>query len=209
MKQDRAAVRLAAPSRRVTLAWPGAGVTVFRMPITLDAAAAVHSNFLGGGDIARREERVITLAVAALASGENTMRILVFASASLVGTLAFAQDPVTLPPTAKLLTKAEIIAAYGGKPHTWSHPNTDKGTGTFTLDANTSTVSGTWEIGKQKGEFEGKITYEGDQSCYRTRPKGSKKAYGKITCNLVYLDGDTAYEVNPKTKVITSVNKPM
>ncbi len=129
--------------------------------------------------------------------------------AALISVPALADDAVTLPSTAKLLTKSEIVAAYDGKRHTWSHPNTDKGTGTYTYDAARGEVTGTFKIGKDKGEFEGKIEFKDDLVCFKTRGKGKKTKYSPLKCVEVYLDGDTAYEIDPKTKVITSVNKPI
>ncbi|MEJ1935531.1 hypothetical protein WDZ92_35490 [Nostoc sp. NIES-2111] len=131
-----------------------------------------------------------------------------FAFGALTSASVFAQDAVTLPPTAKLLTKGEIIAAYDGKPHTWSHPNGDKGTGTTTFDAKNMTIGGTYDIGGNKGEWEGKVTFKKAQYCFRTKRTAMPKL-GPEQCNQVYLDGTTAYEVDPKTKAVKSVNKPI
>ncbi len=118
-----------------------------------------------------------------------------------------AADKTHVPPTAKLQTKAQIIAIYDGKPFSWSHPFTDKGSGTMDVVAATSTMSGTYDMNGKKGEWEGKITWKGDQCCGQERAKGGKK-YNPMHCQLVYLDGSTVYEVDAKTKVITSVNNP-
>jgi hypothetical protein len=122
---------------------------------------------------------------------------------------AQAADKVKVPETAKLLNKAEIIAQYDGKLYSWDHPNTDKAHGTTTYVAASSTIGGTWESGKDKGEWEGRISWKGDQYCFETRGKGSKKKYNPKQCNMIYLDGITTYEVNPKTKQVLSVNNPM
>jgi Protein of unknown function (DUF995) len=121
-------------------------------------------------------------------------------------TAAIAADEVKLPATAKLLTKAEILEAYGGKTYSWSHPNTDKYTGTVKFDLAHSYMSGNYELGKD--EWEGKVSFKGDQYCFRTRGKGQKK-YNPVSCNLVYLDGTTTYELDPKTKAVKSIDKPM
>lgn len=120
--------------------------------------------------------------------------------------VAWAAEAVKLPATAKLLTKDEIIALYAGKSTTWEHPNTDKSTGTTIIAADAKTMSGTWANGNDKGEWEGKISFnKKDQYCYVFRGKGEKK-WSKLTCNLVYLDGKTVYELDPKNKKILSVN---
>ena len=68
------------------------------------------------------------------------------------------------------------------------------------------TMDGTWKAGKKGGEWEGKISFnKAGQYCYVTRGKGQKK-YGKQTCNLLFLDGKTVYELDPKSKKILSVN---
>lgn len=125
---------------------------------------------------------------------------------------AFAVEAATktkVPATAKLLTKEQIIATYDGRLFSWDHPNTDKAHGTTTFHSATSTIGGTWEAGKDKGEWEGKITWKGDQYCFETRPKGSKGKYNPKQCNLIYLDGTTTYEVDPKSKKVLSVNNPL
>jgi outer membrane protein assembly factor BamB len=110
-----------------------------------------------------------------------------------------------VPATAKLLTKAEIMAAYSGATLKWTHPYTDKGTGTAAFNTDLTSGKGTFVFGKDKGEFESKITFKGDQYCWAAKGKGEKK-FGKRVCNLVYLDGKIAYEVDPKSKQILSVN---
>lgn len=133
-----------------------------------------------------------------------TCTLAIFAMSSM----GHAADKVKIPEAAKLLNKDEIIAFYGGKMFSWAHPNTDKGKGTTTFDPAKSTIGGTYDIGGNKGEWEGKITWKGDQYCFQTRGKGQKK-YSKVECNLIYLDGTTAYEVDPKSKKVKSVNTPM
>ena len=123
--------------------------------------------------------------------------------------VAMADDlPTKLPATAKLLTKAEIVNIYDNKPHKWVHPAGDKGNGTTTYVSKTETISGTYNVGGNSGEWEGKITWKNDQYCFSTRGKGKGK-FGPVMCNLIYLDGTTAYEVNPKNKAINSINTPM
>jgi hypothetical protein len=151
-----------------------------------------------------------TFAVAhALRQKEATMKTsyIALAFGLVCVSTAFAKDPVMLPEAAKQLTKAEIVSLYDSKLYNWMHPSGDKGTGTTRYVAATESISGTFDIGGQKGEWEGKISWKGDQYCFKTRGKGMKK-YGPVTCNLVYLDGTTAYEVNPKTKKINSINTP-
>lgn len=120
---------------------------------------------------------------------------------------ALAEAPAKLPASAKQLTKAEIIALYDSKPYNWMHPSGDKGTGTTMYVAKTESISGTFKIGGKSGEWEGRISWKGDQYCFKTRGKGQKK-YGPVTCNVLYLDGNTVYETNPKTKKINSINTP-
>lgn len=121
---------------------------------------------------------------------------------------AKAKDALMLSPNAKLLDKAGVMATYDGKQFAWSHPNTDRVTGTANFDLKNGLASGTWTDGKKSGEWESKVTFKGDQYCYEARGKGQKK-YGKMVCNLVYLDGSTTYEVDPKTKKVLSTDNPM
>jgi hypothetical protein len=137
------------------------------------------------------------------------MKSLCFALAcsAVLATTALAETASTLPSTAKQLTRAEIVSLYDNKPYVWTHPAGDKGTGTTMYVAKSQTIGGTYDVGGNSGEWEGKVTWKGDQYCFRTRAKGQKK-YSPTTCNLVYLDGTTAYEVNPRTKAVNSVNTP-
>lgn len=132
----------------------------------------------------------------------------IFAAVSMaLGTSAALAEEITkLPDSAKQLTKEEIISAYANKHLTWSHPTTDKGHGTTIVDATVTTMSGTYDVGGSKGEWEGKISWNGQQYCYQTRPKGSQKKYSKKTCNLIYSGGNNFIEVDPKTKKVLSVN---
>jgi hypothetical protein len=109
-----------------------------------------------------------------------------------------------IPKTAKLLNKAEIIALYANTTSDWDHPNTDKVKGTAIINADVTMGKGTWAAGGSKGEWESKITFKGDQYCWATKIKGTK--YNPRVCNLIYLEGKTAYEVDPKSKKILSVN---
>jgi len=131
----------------------------------------------------------------------------VFLSMSFIES-AKAKDTLILPPTAKLLDKAGVMAAYDGKQYSWSHPNTDKVTGTANFDLKSGLAHGTWKYAKNSGEWESKVTFKGDQYCYEARGKGQKK-YNKMVCNLVYLDGTTTFEVDPKTKRVLSTDTPM
>jgi hypothetical protein len=128
-----------------------------------------------------------------------------FASGAFALTATQAMGAVKLPKTAKLLDKAGIIAAYGGKTTKFDHPNTDKVFGTAIFNADMTKGHGTIVAGDIKGEWETKITLKDDQYCWALKVKGAKK-YEKPVCNQVYLDGKTAYEVQPKTKKILSVN---
>ena len=119
-----------------------------------------------------------------------------------------AKDTLVLPPSAKLLDKAGIMATYDGKQFAWSHPNTDRVTGTANFDLKNGLATGTWTIGKKSGEWESKVTFKGDQYCYEARGKGQKK-YNKMVCNLVYLDGAVTYEIDPRTKKVLSTDTPM
>ncbi len=129
-----------------------------------------------------------------------------------ISTVALGGGKVKLPPSAKMLTKAEVMAVYGGKSAEWTHPNTDKVTGTVTWDATVSTATGTWKDGKNSGKWEGKITFKGDQYCYETHGSAGNdpfpKKYNKMVCNLVYQDTDgMTYEVDPKSKKVLSTDK--
>jgi hypothetical protein len=130
-----------------------------------------------------------------------------FFSTSFVG-ITNAKDTLILPQTAKLLDKAGVMATYDGKKFAWSHPNTDHVTGTANFDLKNGFANGTWKDGKDTGEWEARVTFKGDQYCYEARGKGKKK-YNKMVCNLVYLDGTTTYEVDPKTKRVLSTDSPM
>lgn len=130
-----------------------------------------------------------------------------FLSTSLIESTK-AKDTLMLPKTAKLLDKAGVMATYDGKQFAWSHPNTDHVTGTANFDLKNGLANGAWNGGKASGEWESKITFKGDQYCYEARGKGKKK-YNKMVCNLVYLDGTTTYEVDPKTKRVLSTDSPM
>jgi hypothetical protein len=140
----------------------------------------------------------------------NAALIGVIAASMLFGTCfslssASAAEKVKLPATAKKLDKAGIIAAYGGKTTNFTHPNTDNVFGLAIFDAEMAKGHGTFVAGKTKGEWETKITLKDDQYCWSLKVKGKKK-YEKPVCNLVYLDGNTAYEVHPKNNAILSVN---
>jgi len=134
-----------------------------------------------------------------------SLAVAVCAAVGLTPMTSQAADAVVLPKTAKLLTKAEVIAIYGGKTTEWSHPNSDKATGTAVFDATVSSASGEFQNGKDKGEWESKITWKGDQYCWQARPKGTGK-FGKLVCNLIYQDAKTIYEVDPKSKKVVSVD---
>ncbi len=133
---------------------------------------------------------------------------ILLATTALFASRATAKDKVVLPATAQLLDAAGVLATYDGKQFAWAHPNTDKVTGTVMFDLKNGVMNGGWKAGKDTGEFEGKVTFKGDQYCFEARGKGQKK-YDKMVCNLVYLDGTTTYEVNPKTKRVLSVDTPM
>jgi hypothetical protein len=128
-------------------------------------------------------------------------------AAFILATPTWAAEIKNLPKDAKLLTKDEIIALYSSKPYIWTHPFTDKGTGTLTFVAAKSYMSGTYNFDGNKGEWEGKITWKDGRYCIQTRGKGYKK-YDPIRCQDVYQVGDTLYEVNTKSKKVTSVNMP-
>jgi hypothetical protein len=134
-----------------------------------------------------------------------SLAVTVCTAAGLMPMISLAADAVVLPKTAKLLTKAEAIVVYGGNTTTWSHPNSDKVTGTAVFDATVTSASGEFQDGKNKGEWESKITWKGDQYCWQARAKGIGK-FGKPVCNLIYQDAKTVYEVDPKSKKVTSVD---
>lgn len=117
-----------------------------------------------------------------------------------------AADKVKLPDTAKLLTKAEVIALYGGKKTEWDHPNTDGSSGTAEFDATLSTAQGTYTYKKKKGTWVSRLSFKNDLYCYEVKADGAKK-FGKRTCNAIYVDGDAIYEVDPKSKKVLSLNK--
>ena len=121
---------------------------------------------------------------------------------------ALAKDKIILPTTAVLLDAAGVMATYDGKQFAWAHPNTDKVTGTAKFDLKNGLADGTWKAGKDTGEWESKVTFKGDQYCFEARGKGQKK-YNKMVCNLVYLDGTTTYEIDPKSKRVLSIDTPM
>jgi hypothetical protein len=146
----------------------------------------------------KEEEMSVALKLKVYTQVALTFGGLVF---SAVG--SFAAEKV--PATAKLLTKAEIFSTYSGATLKWTHPYTDKGTGTATFNADLTSGKGTFVFGKNKGEFESQVSFKGDQYCWAAKGKGEKK-YGKRVCNLVYLDGKVVYEVDPKSKQILSVN---
>jgi len=129
----------------------------------------------------------------------KTLSFLVLSSAFV--TSAFAADKVPMPKDAKLLTKAEIMAAYGGKKVNWSHPNGDKVYGYAVFDAAMTTNSGEWHAGKNHGKFANNvISFDGDVYCLN---KNKPDQY----CAVVYQAGDTFFENNPKSGKNQSVNK--
>ena len=136
----------------------------------------------------------------------NMSKWIVFASL-VIASPSFAAEIKNLPEGAKLLTKPEVIALYSAKPYIWTHPFTDKGTGTLTFVDAKSYMSGAFNFDGNKGEWEGKISWKNDSYCIQTRAKGQKK-YAALRCQDVYQVGDTLYEVDPKSKKITSVNMP-
>jgi Protein of unknown function (DUF995) len=119
---------------------------------------------------------------------------------------AMAADKVKLPDTAKMLTKAEVVALYGGRKTTWEHPNTDGVTGTAEFDSELKSAKGTFNDGGKKGTWESKLSFKGDWYCYQVRVNGGKK-YSKRTCNVIYVDGEKIYEVDPKSKKVLSLNQ--
>jgi hypothetical protein len=133
------------------------------------------------------------------------LALMAFASGAFALTATQAMSAVKMPKTAKLLNKAEIIALYANTTSDWDHPNTDKVKGTAIINADVTIGGGTWIAGNEKGNWESKITFKGDQYCWASRLKGEKK-YNPRVCNLIYQDGKTAYEVDPKTKKILSIN---
>ena len=135
-------------------------------------------------------------------------RIFIAILAMSFATSAIAANKVKVPPTAKPMTAADIMAAYDGKSYAWDHPNTDKAKGTVFFDLKKSYASGTWKSGKDSGEWEAKITMKGDQYCYEARGKGQKK-YNKMVCNILFMDGTMVYEVDPKTKKVLSTDVPL
>jgi hypothetical protein len=141
------------------------------------------------------------------------LKLMQLISCAIFATLVFATPALgaeiaNLPEGAKLLTKAEIVAVYDGKPFVWTHPFTDKGNGTFNFVASKSYMSGKFDFGgKKKGDWEGKVTWKGEVYCIQTRAKGGKK-YDPMQCQDVYQVGDKFYEVNVKSKKVTSVNMP-
>lgn len=134
-------------------------------------------------------------------------RLVAVATAALLLVPSYAAGKVKLSAMAKVLTGAEIKTAYSGHALNWTHPNTDKMTGTVVFDAAGATMTGTWSDGKSTGDWEGQATWKGDQYCWQARPKGSNKSWPKSVCNVIYLDGTTFYETDPKSKKILSVNE--
>lgn len=114
-----------------------------------------------------------------------------------------------LPASAKQLTKAEIVAAYDGKTYKWVRTVGKKGHGTTKYDAKTETVEGTFNVGANSGEFEGKISWKGDAYCFSTTGKGMNN-WGPVTCHYIYSDGTTIYETDTeKKRTVESINTPM
>jgi hypothetical protein len=127
------------------------------------------------------------------------------AAVTFTSDTTLAVEAVKVPATAKLLTKAEIVATYGGTTSNWEHPNTDGSHGTAIVNADATKGHGTYADDKSNGTWESKITFKGDQYCWSVRVNGKGK-FQKPVCNLIYLDGKVAYEVDPKSKKILSVN---
>jgi hypothetical protein len=97
-----------------------------------------------------------------------------------------------LPSTAKKLTGAEIIALYDGASITWDNfSQKQEMTGTADLDLKKKTQTGTWQSGKDSGNFSGTAMVKGDKFCHRVKPS-------KEVCDSVYTDGNDIYEVNDK-----------
>jgi hypothetical protein len=102
---------------------------------------------------------------------------------------AFAEDPPSLPSSAKRLTGPRILALYDGKAFTYES-QTFYGlvTGEVSYDFNAGTNHGTYSLGARRGTFEGKIRISGDRFCYKAGSPGER-------CNYVYIDGVDIYEV--------------
>lgn len=129
----------------------------------------------------------------------------VLIGAAITSTAALAEN-VTVPASAKLMKRADIVAAYAGKSITWQRANGGDVSGTATFSADLKSATGDWKTADQRGEFESKVTLKGDQYCYQARDKG-KKEYGKLTCAIMYSDGAQFYEVEPKSKKLVSITK--
>lgn len=113
------------------------------------------------------------------------------AALALASAPALAEDAPKLPPTAKLLSGAQIMQLYDGK--TVAYRNfTFFGvvTGEVSYDFTTNTNHGTYTLGSHKGTFDGKIRIDGNRFCYRTSRFSER-------CDTIYLDGATIYEVKP------------
>lgn len=114
----------------------------------------------------------------------------------------FAETP-KLPKDAVQLNGAEIAEWLNGKKFTdvVIYDSSVPVTATTNWNAKKMRVSGTFDAGGNKGEFDNEWVIDGDKSC------AEKTEDGKWICQKVFVVGDIMYEVNRKGKV-HAVSKP-
>lgn len=123
----------------------------------------------------------------------------IFVSFALTGISISAETPV-LPASAVKLTGPEIKTLYQGNMASFNNfTNKVSLTGSSFYDFDKKRYWGfyVWD-NKQRGVFKGVLSLKDDTSCYK--PDDAKES-----CNAIYRDGSTIYEVNTKG-VVTSVN---
>jgi alkylated DNA nucleotide flippase Atl1 len=123
----------------------------------------------------------------------------------LLASLAIpAVAEIKLPSTAKQLKTDEIRQMLSGKKTTWKNVDNVSGTAEYSADVKTS--KGTLINGEGKTvNWDSKVALKKDQYCFSVRVGDSKKRFPQA-CYLVFADGKSLYEVDPKTKKVQSIN---
>ena len=118
----------------------------------------------------------------------------------LLANAALAENPPSLPASAKKLTGKEITALYDGATINFNNFTMKQPlTGTDTYDLKAHSHQGTYTLGGKSGTFSGGARVKGDQFCHR-------EGNGIEHCAFVYTDGADIYEVNAKG-IVESQNR--
>jgi hypothetical protein len=118
----------------------------------------------------------------------------VLAIASFESAVA-AENPPSLPSSAKKLSGKEIAALYAGSTVNFNNfTMKEPPTGTDTYNLKEHLHHGTYSLGGKTGTFTGSARVKGDEFCHR---EGNSPEH----CSFVYTDGADIYETNAKGTV--------